>query len=342
MTNKAIRWVRKQLKKLFYRLFGRNNSGQYVQPVLHAAQGRAYVETVSNLADSLHLQIKRLYEEDLQHGFLALMSSLAPHFRKGNVRLAIDRTEIGYYGKEQGFYIVGTSYNNKSYTKAFEYLTISVLTGSKEERIPLYALPWHIGQDVVRSIEALLDTVKPWLGKIEVVQFDRGFHNNELIAWLESHKIPYLIHIQRHGKTIKDLVENTKSFNRTKYETTYNASKTTHPVKFNLYVCKNIQGKDWLFASSIWFKTKWQIRNLYQNRWQIETNYAVTNQNRIMSKSTNVSIRYFYFLCDIILQVLWRIGGCCNLPFKTFLRTFVAGTKQIFEMKPTLKPCLPP
>lgn len=336
MVLKPIRWIKKQLKKLFSTLFSREKSNKYANPLLHAAQSNSYIETVSNKADSMHRDIKELYEEDIQKEYLSLMNALAPLFRKGKVRLAIDKHEIGYYGKESSMFIVGTSYGNKSYKNAYEYISISILTGKKEERLHLYALPWHIGQDVVKSIDILLNTIKPWLGKIEVVEFDRGFHNNALIKYLEEYKIPYLIHIRKIGKNLKELIKNTKSFYKGKHTFKINIDKSNFYIKTNLYVCKNIENKDWLFVSSIWFKNKYQIRNLYRNRWQIETNYSINNQNRIMSKSTNYLIRYFYFLCDILLQVLWRICGLCHIPFKTFLRIFVIGIQQIKKMKPTL------
>lgn len=317
-------------------MLSREKSELYVQPLLHAAQSNAYFETVSNKADSFHRDIKQLYEEDIQSSYLSLMNKLAPRFRKGKIRLAIDHHEIGYYGKENSIYIIGTAYGNKSYKKAYKYITVSVLTGRKEERIHLYALPCHIGQDVVESVETLLSIVSPWFDKIEIVEFDRGFYIRELIYWLTKNNVPYLIHAKKSKGPITKLLDTTKSFYRAKYRKKFTKDKTSFWMETNLFVCKNMKKKDWLFVSSIWFKNKWQILNLYRNRWQIETNYAINNQNRIMSKSTNYLIRYFYFLCDILLQVLWRLGGVCKMPFKAFLRLFVVGIQQTIKMKPTI------
>ena len=84
-------------------MFSKNKSSKYVQPLIDAARSTGYVEGVSDKADSLHLDIKKLYEEDLQKYFLALMNKLAPKFRKGKVRLAIDFQEQGFYGKTNSF-----------------------------------------------------------------------------------------------------------------------------------------------------------------------------------------------------------------------------------------------
>jgi len=334
MITKSIKWIRKELKKLFSYLFSKKKSSKYVQPILDSATCISYVEGVSNKTDSLHLDIKKLYEEDLQANFLKLMSKLSPKFRRPKVRLAIDFQEQGFYGKTDNFHIVGTSYMGKPYPKAFKFLTISILTGKKEERIPLYAVPWHLGQNLTDGIAILLSVVKQWLNKIEVVQFDRGFFNKELIKYLNENKISYLIHIKKCKGYLKDMINSTKNFYHGKYSAKLNVDKSNHLVESNLYVCKNIEKKDWLFLSSIWFKTKWDVRNLYRNRWQIETNYAVHNSARIKSKSTNYMIRYFYYLVDILLQVLWRLCGYCKTAFKTLLFCMIVGVDCMLERKP--------
>ncbi|MFH1592893.1 MAG: transposase [Candidatus Woesearchaeota archaeon] len=329
-----IKWVKKKLKKLFSYLFGKNKAPKYVQPIIDAASNKGYVESYSNKTDSLHLDIKKkIYEEDLQETFLKLMNKLAPHFRKTKVRLAVDFQEQGFYGKTDKLHIIETSYNGKSYPKAFKFVTISVLTGNKEERIPLFALPWHIGQDLTESIALLLSTVKPWLGKIEVVQFDRGFFSKELIYFLTENKFPYLIHIPCYGKYSKELIKETKNFHHEKYPMKLNVNKSTYKVESNLYVCKDIEKKDWLFLSSLKFNNKWGVRNMYRNRWQIETNYAVHNSARIMSRSADYVIRYFYYLVDVLLQVLWRLCAS-KIPFRTFLFSMVIGVEKMLMKKP--------
>ena len=119
-THNIVDWMKKNIKKLFASLFGKKKAENYVQPIIDAASNKGYVESYSNKADSLHLDIrKKLYEEDLQEGFLKLMNKLAPYFRKDKVRLAIDFQEQGFYGKTNKMHIVGTSYKGKSYPKAF-------------------------------------------------------------------------------------------------------------------------------------------------------------------------------------------------------------------------------
>ncbi|MCD4767339.1 MAG: hypothetical protein K8R34_12575, partial [Methanosarcinales archaeon] len=48
-----------------------------------------------------------------------------------------------------------------------------------------------------------------------------------------------------------------------------------------------------------------QIIASYKRRWRIETGFRVQDEACIMSKSKDVSIRYFYFAYEQVLQMLW-------------------------------------
>lgn len=335
MFNQSYRWMKRRLKKFFLSLFSEKKTSKYAAPIIDAASNKGYVESYSNKADSLHLDLKKLYEEDLQENFLKIMKKLSPHFRGDKSSLAIDIQEEGFYGKTNSLYIVGTSYKGKSYPKAFKFITISKLTGKKEERVPLFALPFHLGQDVAESVEILISAVRLWLNKIDVVQFDRGFHNKQLVKFLEDNKVPYLIHARKFKGYLADLVDSTEEFCKREHKLMINVNKTKLFTKTKIYVCKNIEKKNWIFFSSLNFKNKWAVRNKYRNRWQIETNYSVHNSARIMSRSTDYMIRYFYYLVDTLLQVLWRI--CLNrIPFRTILHTISVGIGVMLKKKPHL------
>lgn len=129
--NTNIKKIKLHLKKFFLELFSEKKAKNYVQPCIDAAQCKGYVETVSNKADSLHKDLKTIYEEDLNRVYKAIFLLLAPYFRKGKIRLGIDFHEKGYYGKENSMHIIGTNYGGKSYKYAFEYISISLLTGKK-------------------------------------------------------------------------------------------------------------------------------------------------------------------------------------------------------------------
>lgn len=336
MTNKSIKNIFKYYKKFFSDLFSEKKSLNYTQACIDAAQCKGYLETVSNKADSFHRELKQLYEEDIKNSYLSLLNILSPYFRKGKVRLGIDYHEIGYYGKNDSMFIIGTNYGNKSFVKSFEYISISLLTGKKDERLHLFALPCYLGSDKVKLIEELLNFVKPFFNKIEVIQFDRGFYKKELIYWLEENNYPYLIHTPKPSKgEINDLVKTTKSFYKGNYKRKFYMNQTTYWMKTTLYISKNVRKHDWIFVSNLNFKRKEDPILLYKNRWQIETNYSVSNQNRIMSKSNNYIVRYFYFLCDILIQILWRLE-LSVITFKQCLRMLVLGEKKVIHWLPNI------
>ena len=330
-----IKKIKAYLKKFFSKLFSEKRTNYYIQPCIDAAQCKGYIETVSNKADSLHKYLKEIYEKDLENAYKVIYILLAPYFRQSKIRLGIDFHEKGYYGKHTSIHIMGTNYGGKSYKYAFEYISISLLTGKKDERIHLFALPVYVGDDRVSLIKQLIDFVKPFFNKIEVIQFDRGFYIKELIYWLEDVNLPYLIHLPKCEGKISDFVSNTKNFSKNSYTAKFYSKQSGYWMKTNIYVCKNICFHNWLFASNINFKNKWNLFFLYKNRWQIETNYSISNQNRIMSKSTNYIIRYFHFLVDILLQILWRLFSCVT-TFKQYLLVLVFGIKQVLKRIPRL------
>ena len=57
----------------------------------------------------------------------------------------------------------------------------------------------------------------------------------------------------------------------------------------------------------------------YKRRWRIETGFQVQDEARIMSKSKDISIRYFYFAYEQVLQLLWVVLYKDEVSFKVFM-----------------------
>jgi hypothetical protein len=57
----------------------------------------------------------------------------------------------------------------------------------------------------------------------------------------------------------------------------------------------------------------------YKQRWQIETDFRVQDEARIKSKSTEMKVRFFFFLFEQMLQVQWMCFHKNDLPFKEFI-----------------------
>jgi len=291
--------------------------------LIKVAKSNSYIETLGENSDSLHLWIKNSYEEDFQVAFEEQVKKAIKRLNINYARLAFDSTHEPFYGKTRGLYIFDTP-PDKKYDGEFRYITVCLITRNKQ--IPLMALPLMLGSQT-RLVLNLLKYCQTLFKKIRLALFDRGFYIGELIDYLESNKIKYIIMVPEKKGRIKEYVEQTEELGKYPHQMKYSKEKSNWKPKTTIVVCKQI-GKDnngnlldWIFASNINFRTRAEYVYYYKRRWQIETNYRVEDEAKIKSKSTNYLIRYFYFLVSLLLHLCWIVNKNLNYyaPFKKYL-----------------------
>jgi hypothetical protein len=280
------------------------------------AKCNSYVETFSKHADALHYRIKQVYEEDIKRAFEIQVRKT---IRKLNIRsaeLAFDVTHEPFYGKTRNLHIINVA--NSPNKGEFQYLTCCLI--NKGKQIPLMALPVKYGEHVKLTID-LLKYCQTLKFKIKFVLFDRGFYKAELLDYLESRKLRYLMLIPALKGILQEYRKNTKKFAFYDHEMKYQKDKSSWKPKIKVIVCKEILKYDWMFASNIKFDNPEDYVLLYKRRWQIETNYRVEDEAKIKSKSCNYLIRYFYFMLSCLFHLLWIVNKNCNfyVQFKRYL-----------------------
>jgi len=291
--------------------------------LIKVAKSNSYIETLGENADSLHLWIKNSYEEDFQAAFEKQVKKAIRKLEVSYGRLAFDITHEPFYGKTRGLYIFDNT-PDKTYDGEYRFITVCLITRNKQ--IPLMALPLMHGSQT-RLVLDLLKYCQTLFKKIRLALFDRGFYIGELIDYLESAKIKYIILVPERGDKIKTYVKETEKLGKYRHQMVYTKEKSRWKPRTTLVICKQIgkdpNGKllDWIFASNINFKTRVEYVYYYKRRWQIETNYRVEDESRIKSKSTNYLIRYFYFLVSLLLHLFWIVNKNLNYyaPFKKYL-----------------------
>ena len=291
--------------------------------LIKVAKSNSYVETLGENADSLHLWIKKSYEEDFKAAFEKQVRKSLNRLSVHYARLAFDTTHEPFYGKARSLYIFDTP-KDKKYDGEFRFITVCLITRNKQ--IPLMALPLMLGSQT-RLVIDLLKYCQALFKKIRLALFDRGFYIAELIDYLEAEKINYLMLVPEKKGKIKEYLEGTKDLGKYTHQMKYSKEKSCWKPKTTIVVCKQI-GKDcngnlldWIFASNINFRTRAEYVYYYKRRWQIETNYRVEDEARIKSKSTSYLIRYFYFLVGLLLHMFWIVNKNLNYyaPFKKYL-----------------------
>lgn len=292
--------------------------GKISHSLVKCAKSNSYVETLGESADSLHLWIKKSYEEDFKKSFESQVKKAVKLLHVNYARLAFDTTHEPFYGKTRSLYVFNTP-KDKKYGGEFRFISVCLIT--KNKQIPLMALPARVGEGNAKLTIKLFEYCKTLFKGIRLALFDRGFYIDELIDYLEANKIKYLILVPEKKGKIKEYVEQTGKLGKFRHEMKYSKDKNCWKPKTTIVVCKGIDEFAWIFATNINFKTRVEYILNYKRRWQIETNYRVEDEAKIKSKSTNHLIRYFYFITSLLLHLFWIINKNIRyyVPFKKYL-----------------------
>jgi len=295
-----------------------------ISEIIEAARTISYVETVGNKADTLHRHIKNTDEKMLKKAFEFNTRKAIARMGLGNVTLAIDPTKELYYGKNGKLNVRQIKYK-KGTDEAFTYIVLSVVD---PKPLPLMALPYKQGDDLATLCKELLGYAKSLPITIKTVLFDRGFYIGDLIRYLSSEKIRYLIFVPQNEAMKRFIAQTDKiaSFNHIikykKYMSSWQAHTKIVVIKGKYFNRKKKQWQDcyWCFATNL--RQNLYLISKYKQRWQIETDFRVHDEARIKSKSNLPIIRYFYFLTSLILVANWEVNRILQpkICFKRYLK----------------------
>lgn len=295
--------------------------------LLEAAAYNTYVETVSNKADTLYLRLREGLSEMSTYSYLDHIRFLSQRFEWKNKEfvLAFDYTDEEFYGDVQGLDIHGWKKSN-AITGKFKFLTCSIVSDDIPQKIPLLSLPIQIGHYKSYVISHCLSLLKPYIGEIKLLLFDRGFYDKDLMYELIKLKHPFLIFVPKHHdkKEILYPMEEGEQFT-VLWDSKLNKDKTKYSFEFYLTFMKQIYSPraetsfDWVFATNIDTIALEEMIKTYRKRWRIETGFRVQDEAGIKCKSTEMKIRYFLFLFEQLLQTQWVCFYKEEVSFKGFV-----------------------
>ena len=317
--------------------------------LLDAAAYNTYVETISNKADTLYLRIKNSLTGMTTDSYLAYLKRLSDKFdwKEKEVMLAFDYTDEDFYGDVQGFSIHDWT-GECGITGKFKFLTCSIVSDEIPEKIPLISIPIDIGDYKSYAILHCLDLIKPHIGKIILILFDRGFYDKDLMYELSKNHFPYLIFVPKSRDKKEILYSMDKGeqaiiihdFTVNKDKTKYN-EKTLLAFLKAIYDPKSEREYDWVFATNVEETTLLNYIRTYKKRWRIETGYRVQDEAKIKCKSKEMKIRYFLFVFQQMLQTQWVCFYKNEVSFKEFIieihkvcKDIVAHPKRSFGRSP--------
>lgn len=295
--------------------------------LLKAAMANTYVETVGSRADSIHLAIKKAPAADVYWEYrktveiLDVRSKLSEH----DAVLAFDYTDEDFYGDAQGIWIHGWT-GARAVTGKFKFLTCAVVSSDIPQKVPLISIPVHIGHNMAKSVCWCLAVVRPLVRSIRLTLYDRGFYSKELMLTLASSNHPYLIFVPKNSKVKAELAEMAENERKTiNYPFKLYKDMTTLRGETTLALLKQVfdprseKTFDWSFATNQSSIDLDHIVPTYKGRWRIETGFRVQDEARIKSKSKDARIRFFFFVYQQVLQLLWVMLYKEEVSFKRFL-----------------------
>ena len=299
---------------------------ELLDSLVSASAYNTYIETIGDKADTLYRRIKESPISMTTQAYLSYIKRLSAKLKlnEKEVVLAFDYTEEDFYGNVQGFDIHGWT-GKDAVTGHFKFITCSIISDDIPERIPLISIPIRLGHYKSSVILHCLSLIKDYIGKINLILFDRGFYDKDLMYELTTSNYPYLLFVPQHKDKkeilypmkIDDQVAIYNNFIVNKNQSKYSGENILIFLK-QIYDPKSEKNYDWVFATNVEWILLEKIITTYKKRWRIETQFRVQDEARIKCKSKEMKIRYFFFMFEQMLQTIWICFYKDEISFKEF------------------------
>src|SRR3972149_6638816 len=206
------------------------------------------------------------------------------------------------------------------------FITCSIISDDIPEKIPLISVPIIIGHYKSSVILHCLSLIKDYIGKINLIVFDRGFYDKDLMYELTKWNYPFLIFVPKHKDKkeilypmkIEEQVAIYNDFTVNKNQSKYAGENILIFLK-QVYDSRSEKNYDWVFATNVEEVLLNNIVITYKKRWRIETQFRVHDEARIKCKSKEMKVRFFFFLFEQMLQTIWMCFYKDEVSFKEFL-----------------------
>jgi len=287
----------KETLRPFLELKGARKTNDTTRVLLLAALDKSYVE---GCAQNLHVcgQTVRNHLKQLnpQHLLQINQQTIKEMKHKGALSkpltLAIDWHDIMYYGNPAAEGIVGAMPKNGS-CLAYRFATASVLLNG--QRMTLAVAPM-LDRSALWHVRHLLTGIAELGLKVKLLLFDRGYYSIDLIKYLESCGLKYIIHIPWHGKPLRAGVDRL-------HTTTTCKRRKSQQATFRLVTVRQ-RGKLLIFATNTLFRRRF-VRKTFRKRWGIETSYRLIGLFLAKTTSKLYRMRLLFFFLAVVLYNLW-------------------------------------
>ena len=298
--------------------------------LLSAASSRkTYLEVMNDEempnADTFHYRITTDTEVNkLSQTFLDLTRKQLKKLKGKKAILILDYTCEPFFGYTRSEWIHG--YRPVAGSRGcYKFLAASILVG--EQRYFVYAKPVCDIADEALEICQILAHLCAFGIKIKAALMDRGFaRDSENLALLQDMGIKYLGLYPKYPNIKKIIKAMEHAYKNCKFR--------VKGVPTRLVIGKDAKRKfAWVFVTNMELSDFWKYVQLYKKRWNIKTGFRMQDEAQIKTKSIDIRVRFFLFLCALVMYNSWK-SLRIKMSFKRFV-LFVERSVARDERKPT-------
>ena len=329
ILQRGLKWVdhgpKCTVRNLFLVLFF---AAARATSICDACQRLKKAPTGQAVYDALVAQLPRMAELERRLN-LALQAKLPKGLFRRNRPMAIDLSEISYYGQPFKSSRELRRGKRKAGTTRFHcYATLYVVRRGQRFTV---AMTYVWKQDShVAVVQRLLEQARGIGLRPRYLLLDRGFYGLEVVQYLKSVRCPFLMPVVHRGRKSKRPLTELKGTRR--FLAWKKSGFSTHVMKNRkdqtsvgiCVACRPRHGrrKPRPLVFAFWgFRpgSPACVREEYRRRFGIETSYRQMNQGRMRTCTPNPQIRLLLVGIALVLRNLWvwlhhavfgRVRGC--------------------------------
>jgi hypothetical protein len=308
-------------------------------------------ELAANYTDLISLEIK------INRNLVTL---LPKQIRRKPRRIAIDLVKTPYHGTvapEHEEEVV-RSLAEHGTSHFFVYATAYAIWQGRRSTIALYRV--RAGEKMIEVTKKLILRLKQVGIHIGLLLLDRGFYNVAVISYLINHNQAFIMPAVQRGRIAlsEKAATGMRAYAQLKQScwATYTLKNTEGEISFDLaVVCRNCNGRYSRHERETLLYATWGVRNrplnwikeVYRQRFGIESSYRQMHQARIKTATRNPVLRLLFVTIALLLRNIWvwlhseviaqpnrgrRIFAPADLRFQRFLLWLLVDIAARFKL----------
>jgi hypothetical protein len=250
---------------------------------------------------------------------LALQADLPPSLRRKSRPMAIDISQIPYYGKPRQQRELRRSKRSRGTSRFHCYATVCVLRRGERFTVAMTYV-WK-DDSLEQVVRRLVERVKAVGLRPRYVLLDRGFYGLGVVRYLKSVRCPFLMPVVHRGRRPKRPLEKLRGTRR--FLAWKRSGFSTHTMdnrqaQTQVRICVAVRSKRdgrgrksqslrvMVFAFWGWHPSSasWTAQE-YRKRFGIESSYRQMNQCRIRTCSRDAALRLLLVGIALTLRNAW-------------------------------------